>query len=165
MDNAGRDLAGFRGYKYFGRARDLPGVKEMLAAQERSNLTSVSANAPRATEGSQAEPGLGSATRLRQLEQLELRDADAYYGLHEDDGPEGKLLGQLEAEWERVAMAALDNSMEGNGSGAASNVEDAWQQERLENALLTTPTVIPSLETMKGLLERKRAAMPSHTAS
>lgn len=30
LDDAGREVPGTRGYKYFGRAKDLPGVKEML---------------------------------------------------------------------------------------------------------------------------------------
>jgi pre-mRNA-splicing factor ISY1 len=30
VDEAGREVPGTRGYKYFGRARELPGVKEMF---------------------------------------------------------------------------------------------------------------------------------------
>ncbi|KAK0553682.1 NineTeen Complex (NTC) component [Tilletia horrida] len=30
LDDAGREVPGTRGYKYFGRAKDLPGVKELL---------------------------------------------------------------------------------------------------------------------------------------
>lgn len=30
LDDAGREIPGTRGYKYFGRAKDLPGVKELL---------------------------------------------------------------------------------------------------------------------------------------
>ena len=30
LDDAGREVPGTRGYKYFGRAKELPGVKEMF---------------------------------------------------------------------------------------------------------------------------------------
>lgn len=31
LDNEGREVPGMRGYKYFGAARDLPGVRELFA--------------------------------------------------------------------------------------------------------------------------------------
>lgn len=33
VDNEGREIFGSKGYRYFGRARELPGVKELLVAQ------------------------------------------------------------------------------------------------------------------------------------
>jgi hypothetical protein len=33
LDADGREVPGTRGYKYFGRARELPGVKELFAAR------------------------------------------------------------------------------------------------------------------------------------
>ncbi|KAJ3375797.1 NineTeen Complex (NTC) component [Allomyces arbusculus] len=38
MDKEGKEIAGMRGYKYFGRARDLPGVKEFFAAQVKEEV-------------------------------------------------------------------------------------------------------------------------------
>jgi pre-mRNA-splicing factor ISY1 len=42
IDDAGREVPGTRGYKYFGRAKDLPGVKELLnrTAEQEAELES-----------------------------------------------------------------------------------------------------------------------------
>jgi pre-mRNA-splicing factor ISY1 len=42
LDDDGKEVPGTRGYKYFGRARELPGVKEMFSKSSTSQVTLVS---------------------------------------------------------------------------------------------------------------------------
>lgn len=37
LDDDGKEVPGTRGYKYFGRARELPGVKEMFSKSSTSS--------------------------------------------------------------------------------------------------------------------------------
>ncbi|CAO3634414.1 unnamed protein product [Cunninghamella blakesleeana] len=37
LDNEGKEVPGSRGYKYFGRARDLPGVRELFEQEGKTN--------------------------------------------------------------------------------------------------------------------------------
>ncbi|CAN7988992.1 unnamed protein product, partial [Ixodes hexagonus] len=77
LDQEGREVPGNRGYKYFGAAKDLPGVRELFE---------------------QEPPPPPRRTRAEVM-----RDIDAdYYGYRDDDDG---LLVPLEQEQERVAVA------------------------------------------------------------
>jgi pre-mRNA-splicing factor ISY1 len=41
LDDEGKEVPGTRGYKYFGRARELPGVKEMFTKSSTSPLLGI----------------------------------------------------------------------------------------------------------------------------
>ncbi|KAF8924302.1 NineTeen Complex (NTC) component, partial [Dissophora ornata] len=87
LDAQGREVPGARGYKYFGRAKDLPGVKELFQPQQ---LT------------------------LKEKTRAELyRNVDAdYYGYRDEE--DGTLL-EFENEQEEIAMAkALELADEEN---------------------------------------------------
>lgn len=76
LDHEGREVPGNRGYKYFGAARDLPGVRELF----------------------EKEP----APALRKTRGELMKDVDAeYYGYRDED--DGVLL-PLEAQYEKQAL-------------------------------------------------------------
>lgn len=77
LDHEGKEVPGNRGYKYFGAARDLPGVRELFEKEP--------APAPRKTRAEL------------------MKDVDAeYYGYRDED--DGVLL-PLEAQYEKQAVA------------------------------------------------------------
>jgi len=85
LDKQGREVAGSRGYKYFGAAKDLPGVRELF------------------------ERGVVSeAPRKNRAEMMKDIDADYYGYMDDDDG----LLLPLEQAEERVARAKLEEEWE-----------------------------------------------------
>ncbi|KAJ2760941.1 NineTeen Complex (NTC) component [Coemansia nantahalensis] len=100
LDHQGRAVPGNRGYKYFGRAKDLPGVAEMLDEQ------------------SQARP-------RRNRPEL-MRRADAAYFGYADEDDDGELLEyERKVTAERVARlraahdATLDDSSGSSDDGSA----------------------------------------------
>eukprot|EP01137_Pigoraptor_chileana_P007584 Opistho-2@3573 len=97
LDHEGREIPGGKGYKYFGAARDLPGVRELFQKELPS--------APRKTRG----------------ELYRTVDAD-YYGYRDDD--DGVLV-PLEAEAEKNARAAaVERWRQQQASGAVPDAED-----------------------------------------
>ncbi|KAI8089378.1 Isy1-like splicing factor [Halteromyces radiatus] len=84
LDNEGKEVPGARGYKYFGRARDLPGVRELFE-QEAS----------------------GPVQRSR-TELYKNIDADYYGYRDEEDG----ILLESEKEYEAQLLAKLSNQMD-----------------------------------------------------
>ncbi|KAJ8096532.1 Isy1-like splicing factor [Lipomyces tetrasporus] len=77
FDDEGRELPTTRGYKYFGRARELPGVKELLAP-----------------------PQTAEETKQAKAEYRKDVDAD-YYGYRDEDDPE---LLKHEAQAEEISI-------------------------------------------------------------
>lgn len=75
-DDAGREVPGSRGYKYFGRAKDLPGVKELLE------------NAAAAVDSAEAQEA--KASKYRRF----LNQPPAYLG--DEDEDDGVLLKEEE---------------------------------------------------------------------
>merc|ERR1719337_337827 len=83
LDREGKEVPGNRGYKYFGAARDLPGVRELFES-----------DAPKEVKKTRAEL---------------MKDVDAqYYGFRDDDdgllvplelAAEKEAVGKLVAEW------------------------------------------------------------------
>uniref|UniRef100_A0A3Q0SB30 Pre-mRNA-splicing factor ISY1 homolog n=1 Tax=Amphilophus citrinellus TaxID=61819 RepID=A0A3Q0SB30_AMPCI len=81
LDHEGKEVPGNRGYKYFGAARDLPGVRELFEKEP--------APAPRKTRAEL------------------MKDVDAeYYGYRDED--DGVLL-PLEAQYEKQGGAEVEN--------------------------------------------------------
>uniref|UniRef100_A0A3Q4MFR3 Pre-mRNA-splicing factor ISY1 homolog n=1 Tax=Neolamprologus brichardi TaxID=32507 RepID=A0A3Q4MFR3_NEOBR len=81
LDHEGKEVPGNRGYKYFGAARDLPGVRELFEKEP--------APAPRKTRGEL------------------MKDVDAeYYGYRDED--DGVLL-PLEAQYEKQGGPQVEN--------------------------------------------------------
>jgi len=174
LDREGKQVPGDRGYKYFGAARDLPGVRELFEA--------APAEAPRRKRG----------------ELFTHIDADYYGYRDEEDG----ILLPLEAEAEEYAVAeavaewqAKQQNMQGGvgggagteaGAGAAAEDEEEAdlyaegaafdKQEKDDETMdldadedqadLAVHEDLPSQEDMaKLLLERKRELLLKQYAS
>merc|ERR1719402_316545 len=96
LDREGKEVPGNRGYKYFGAARDLPGVREMFES-----------DAPKEVKKTRAEL---------------MKDVDAqYYGFRDDDDG---LLVPLELAVEKEAVAALVKEWKGTKEGAQVDDDD-----------------------------------------
>jgi len=96
LDREGKEVPGNRGYKYFGAARDLPGVREMFES-----------DAPKEVKKTRAEL---------------MKDVDAqYYGFRDDDDG---LLVPLELAAEKDAVAALVKEWKGTKEGAQVDDDD-----------------------------------------
>ncbi|KAJ5833406.1 hypothetical protein N7474_001717 [Penicillium riverlandense] len=102
-DDEGREIpGGGKGYRYFGRARELPGVKEMFEAAVRGK---------RPPEEEDAAPGRGGDIATKKV------DANYFgYGLDEEDGT--LLLYERQKEKEAV------EHLRGQGD---DDVEDGWE--------------------------------------
>jgi len=101
LDHDGREASGYGGYKYFGEARNLPGVKELLLA-----------------------PGTTAPKRTR-YDMYKGVDAD-YYGYRDD---EDGILEPLEAEAEKKAIkesvaAHRDKQRRKTEAGGESDEDD-----------------------------------------
>merc|ERR1711972_172106 len=96
LDREGKEVPGNKGYKYFGAARDLPGVREMFES-----------DAPKEVKKTRAEL---------------MKDVDAqYYGFRDDDDG---LLVPLELAAEKEAVAALVKEWKGTKEGAQVDDDD-----------------------------------------
>jgi len=98
LDREGKEIPGSHGYKYFGAARELPGVKELF------------------------DQNLAPSTKKTRAELM--RDIDAhYYGFRDDD--DGKLVGmELEAEKQAVAAALKEWKAKRAGESGEAEEED-----------------------------------------
>ncbi|ETN41886.1 uncharacterized protein HMPREF1541_03825 [Cyphellophora europaea CBS 101466] len=112
FDEQGREVEGAgggKGYRYFGRARELPGVKEMF---ERA--------AKRRVRG--GDEGSGDEGEAKKRErQIDRRNLDATYfgfGLDEEDGS----LVRYERRKEKEAAERLGNLADEDGGG-----DDGWE--------------------------------------
>lgn len=99
VDAEGREVPGSRGYKYFGAAKDLPGVRELFSLKEKS---------------------IPRKTRAELMKNL---DPDYYGWRDEDDGVIVPLEAEAEIEARRKAVEAegrrIDQAME-TGEGTSS---------------------------------------------
>ncbi|KAK6542651.1 NineTeen Complex (NTC) component [Orbilia ellipsospora] len=92
-DESGREIPGHKGYKYFGRARELPGVKELFEDLR-----------PKKEDGDEKE-------KKRSLQEIR-RNVDAnYYGFNRDE-EDGTLLA-YEKKKEDESMKTMGKSGEG----------------------------------------------------
>jgi len=103
LDREGKEVPGNKGYKYFGAAKDLPGVRELFES-----------DAPVNTKRTRAEL---------------MRDVDAhYYGFRDDD--DGKLVPEeLAAEKEAVARLIAEYKGSKETSEEADDDEDLYIKE------------------------------------
>jgi len=96
LDREGKEVPGNKGYKYFGAAKDLPGVRELFES-----------DAPTNTKRTRAEL---------------MRDVDShYYGFRDDDDG---ILVPLEVAEERAAIGRLIAEYKGNKTGEEDMEED-----------------------------------------
>nr|CAG4645672.1 EOG090X09UC [Lynceus sp. MCZ IZ 141354] len=102
MDKLGREVPGSRGYRYFGAARDLPGVRELFE---------------------QEPPQAPRKTRAELMKDI---DAD-YYGYRDDD--DGVLV-PLETEAEKAAVAKAVAEWKAGKEGAT--IEDDLKEDEEE---------------------------------
>lgn len=143
LDDQGREIAGGgggKGYRYFGRARELPGVKKMFEA---------------AAQRAREERGEGK-DKAPVNEMLGKRVDAGYYGWNRDE-ESGSLL-DYEAKKEEEARAALlrralDEGEPVQGNGAS---EDDWE-ELPGDAGDGTRWRLPTAEEVQNeLVERRR---------
>lgn len=118
LDNEGKEVPGTRGYKYFGAAKDLPGVRELF------------------------EPDVGGAPKKTRGELMRDVDAD-YYGYRDDDDG---LLEPLEKEAELKAIQALEEEwivkrkQKGKSVPETSNADVERQLEEIKNYFINVPS-------------------------
>jgi pre-mRNA-splicing factor ISY1 len=105
-DGDGREAPGTRGYKYFGRARELPGVKELF---EQAKPT--------------AKPDTKEQSRLR-AEMRKNVDAD-YYGFNRDD--DDKVLLEYEMKKEQEALKNVAANSEGDPPNDWIEIPSGWK--------------------------------------
>lgn len=86
LDDSGREIPGTRGYKYFGRAKDLPGVKELLSRS--------------VEQAEEAQEG-----RKAQKYRLFANQPSSYLG--DDDEDDGVLLEEEQAREEEMWADAI----------------------------------------------------------
>ncbi|KAL4872482.1 hypothetical protein BDV12DRAFT_162317 [Aspergillus spectabilis] len=106
-DDEGREIpGGGKGYRYFGRARELPGVKEMLEAVARRG---------RPAEEDDEKSGVGRGGDIATTKV----DANYFgYGLDEEDGT----LLEYEMQRERDAVEKMRKKAD-----SEEDVEDGWE--------------------------------------
>lgn len=136
-DESGREIpGGGKGYRYFGRARELPGVKELFEAARQLNQKGAAAD----------EKPLESRDDLRKA-------VDAkYYGYAPDEEDEALL--QYEAEKEQEAFEAL---LRKQGKGATAQQPPEGWEALPGDAGDGRGWELPTLEEVQqDLLERRR---------
>uniref|UniRef100_H3CI22 ISY1 splicing factor homolog n=1 Tax=Tetraodon nigroviridis TaxID=99883 RepID=H3CI22_TETNG len=102
LDHEGKEVPGNRGYKYFGAARDLPGVRELFEKEP--------APAPRKTRAEL------------------MKDVDAeYYGYRDED--DGVLL-PLEAQYEKQAVTEAVQKWRTEASHLSGDKPQQQQQQQ-----------------------------------
>ena len=128
LDRGGREVPGNRGYKYFGAARDLPGVRELFAEAE-------APAPPRATRGQLA------------------RHADAdYYGYRDDD--DGVLLPlehKAEQEARERAVAEWHERRKRGESVATEDEAEAEDNVYTSSAIRSELEAAGTLDAMDAL--------------
>ena len=126
MDAQGKEVPGARGYKYFGRAKELPGVKELFQPPRKFYCTAfpvlcadqtITVRSESLTSFSLAVMFFNVAVTLKEKTRAELhRNVDAdYYGYRDEE--DGTLL-EFEEEQEEIAMQkALEDAQDGEENG------------------------------------------------
>ncbi|XP_033830006.1 pre-mRNA-splicing factor ISY1 homolog [Periophthalmus magnuspinnatus] len=152
LDHEGREVPGNRGYKYFGAARDLPGVRELF----------------------EKEP----APEVRKTRAELMKDVDAeYYGYRDED--DGVLL-PLEAQHEKnVIQEAVEKWRSEKDQNRTEEEEDIYkvtdhqeedegadEDEGEEGAMFTAHVPVPSQkEVEEALIRRKKMELLQRYAS
>jgi len=118
FDNEGKEVPGTRGYKYFGAAKDLPGVRELF------------------------EPDVSHAPKKTRGELMRDVDAD-YYGYRDDDDG---ILEPLEKEAEVASIEKLEGEWIEKRKTKGKSVPDfkALEAERIEEEVKNYFIQVPS---------------------
>lgn len=149
LDNEGKEVPGNRGYKYFGAAKDLPGVRELFEKQALEN------------------------TKKSRSEMMRHVDADYYGYMDDDDGLlipseekcEKEAIRKKVEEWKSLEQSAKSMDESYDLSGMNSDDEDyvAGRSSRKDNDLTSKDHVfvahvpVPSQkEIERALIERKK---------
>ncbi|KIW13318.1 hypothetical protein PV08_08506 [Exophiala spinifera] len=137
FDDQGREVpGGGKGYRYFGRARELPGVKEMF---ERA--------AKRRVHGDEGDE---DASKLRQGQDISRKNLDARYfgfGLDEEDGS----LLKYERRKEKEAVERISKLADGD-----DEADDEWEPLPGDTGD-GVPWRLPTLEEVQEeLVDRRR---------
>jgi len=155
LDSDGKELPGNRGYKYFGAAKDLPGVRELF----------------------EQEPP--KAPRKNRAELYKNIDAD-YYGYRDDDDGvlisletemEAKVRKDSIAEWEKKVESGeitIDKEEEKNLylSGAIVGNDDEEEETESGDQTFIAHVPVPSQKDVENLLlERKKQELMERYAS
>lgn len=138
LDREGQEVSGSKGYKYFGAARDLPGVRELFDA--------APAEQPKKTRAEL------------------MKDIDAqYYGYRDDDDG---LLVPLEVESEREAIAEVVQKWREEGglrSEDADEFSEMDEAERMAEAMTAgkegryiAHVVVPTQKDIEDALLRRK---------
>ncbi|KAK9477928.1 Isy1-like splicing factor [Lipomyces japonicus] len=112
FDDQGRELPTTRGYKYFGRARELPGVKELLEPKKRQ-----------------------TASEIKTSDIGRIVDAD-YFGYRDEDDPE---LLTFEAKAEEISFGNTIKNDIGNPEHEWESIENPTNipiRSEVENFIL-----------------------------
>ncbi|KAJ3073361.1 NineTeen Complex (NTC) component [Podochytrium sp. JEL0797] len=137
----GKEVPGSRGYRYFGRAKELPGVKELFESQQ-------------VTEES---------TKTR-AEMYKAVDAD-YYGYRDED--DGELVAYEAGVRNKMYTAALafdtaagfptpEVDPEANGADADDTTDPAARFEETKNVYKFVDECVPTLSEVEAWIVRKK---------
>ena len=149
FEGEGRELPGSRGYRYFGAAKDLPGVKELFEG--------AAAAAAAAGGGG----GAGGAWRGR-ADLARLITPDYYGWRDEEDGTLVEEEARREAEWRAEGAAEWEAARGAEGGGGGGGKEEEQPQlsagagESAGMAALLAPRVLSAAEAALALEARRR---------
>ncbi|XP_070703184.1 pre-mRNA-splicing factor ISY1 homolog [Pempheris klunzingeri] len=125
LDHEGKEVPGNRGYKYFGAARDLPGVRELF----------------------EKEP----APALRKTRAELMKEVDAeYYGYRDED--DGVLL-PLEAQYEKQAVLEAVQKWRTEKEARLSGDKQQQEEEEEEESIYTVHNEEPDDDESREELE------------
>jgi Isy1-like splicing family len=147
-ESAGRALTdsavSHRGYFYFGAARDLPGVAELLAG-----------GGKRRGEGAGGESAGGDEDDRTPIEELLRRvgAADGYYGVEDEE------LARIEKEKENRDQAALVAAWEAVEGNAALEDGPEWDEETIAALVGRPPATGQELDNAIGAIELAKSKL------
>uniref|UniRef100_A0A8C5XMX4 Pre-mRNA-splicing factor ISY1 homolog n=1 Tax=Microcebus murinus TaxID=30608 RepID=A0A8C5XMX4_MICMU len=128
LDHEGKEVPGNRGYKYFGAAKDLPGVRELFEKE-------LPWRQPRSQQP--PTPGLQRASRLAlppprktRAELMKAIDFEYYGYLDEDDG----VIVPLEQEYEKKLRVRLADRWRSEREARLARGEKEEEEEEEEEA-------------------------------
>ncbi|KAJ3213812.1 NineTeen Complex (NTC) component [Dinochytrium kinnereticum] len=132
FDDNGKEVPGSQGYRYFGRAKELPGVKELFEQEgfEKCNLGGTNRHVVEMEEKSKTRSDMFRSV-----------DAD-YYGYRDED--DGKLLA-----YERQIAEGADGETE-------EKVPQTAQKEILQDLMFINPIKVPTSQDMEAWLIQRR---------
>ena len=149
-DGDGRELPGARGYKYFGAAKDLPGVKELFESGERD-------------------------AAVQRTRAAIMRDITPdYYGYRDDDDgvlaaaeatAERDTLDEARAEWDAAIAARAGREAGGENDGGGDDEDLAMSAAEAiafaDTAFRAHVPVPTQADIEKALLDRKKQLLQS----